>query len=402
MSQPVPGEDGIGYVYSEVAMQLVGSRQQFSGLCLKLCRRTPLNSMIFLFYKTHFDVLSSRTLREMSSTASSRSTNTRKRRRSTKKSKNHVDEKDIDDTVEKILNRAVEQLGLKIQHVAESTFKTPVHIAPHSMGWAVGDDAAMQNLPRDFTEEVCETHLLQPHLARNMLQGLIERDGITPDALMSDERLVHMIAHIVREHGLVIVDSPSVQQRHVVEVVDVFFSRPEGKKSRNYVCPMTATEAILTRNSYRVTIQMALRHNVYVPVDGETIESLHPRSAPIGGVVPSARSSYASCTIMPSMEPPEHDVLLDEEDPRQSVSLWSSSAAAGRIRAAVDERYRLVSSKLITNHVLTTFTAMVGGPLCNLSDGPSQDVNDLYELGVKRIVNGQGHVGGIAEGASAE
>lgn len=251
------------------------------------------------------------------------------------------------------------------------------------LGWVPGDDVGMVNEPRSTEEMFVSSHLLHPHLCRDILQGFLQRDGLVPDAVQCDERLMHMISHIVREHGVIIIKSPSVQQMHVVEVLDVSFSRPEGKQSRNYVCPITATEAMLTRNSYQITVLLNMRHSVYVPEEGNRVEGL--QSTRTGG----AKTSQTVCTSMPSMDNPDEDVLKPVDDPRLSVTLWSSSATAGKLLYEPEPGYKLLSVKLLTNHVLTTLTAAVGGVWCHLSDGPTRSMDDLFDLGVKRIVKGQ-------------
>lgn len=264
-----------------------------------------------------------------------------------------------------------------------SATHVPEAMQDHVLGWTPCDDISMTNRPRSLEEAVVKEDTLHPHLCRDILQGFLERDGLVPDAIQCDERLMHMVSHIVREHGVIVIKSPSVQQMHVVEVLDVSFSRPEGKQSRNYVCPITATEAMLTRNSYQVTVLLNMRHSVYVPEAGHRIEGL--LSSRTGG----ARTSQTICSSMPGMDNPDIDVLADTDDPRSSVSLWSSCAAAGRIAFCPEPGYRLVSVKLLTNHVLTTLTAAVGGIWCHLSDGPTRSMDDLFDLGVKRIVKGQ-------------
>lgn len=289
---------------------------------------------------------------------------------------------------------AVEELRAKLDTLlteamsGSQSASVPVAHPPESMqqsclGWTPGDDVAMINEPRSLEEMYVSSNTLHPHLCRDILQGFLQRDGIVPDALQVDERLMHMISHIVREHGVIIIKSPSVQQMHVVEVLDVSFTRPEGKQSRNYVCPITATEAMLTRNSYQITVLLNMRHSVYVPDAGNRVEGL--QSTRTGG----AKTSQTVCTSMPAMDNPDDDVLRSVDDPRMSVTLWSSSATAGKLLYKVEPGFKLVSVKLLTNHVLTTLTAAVGGAWCNLSDGPTRNMDDLLDLGVKRIVKGQ-------------
>jgi len=297
--------------------------------------------------------------------------------------------------VGQMLKIATEQLARRIRHLSRAEVddvpsrtgaSVKVRMQRSRLGWDPGDDLSMDNMPRCAEEAVAPAYLLQPHLCRTILQGVLERDGLVPDAIQCDERLMHMVSHIVREHGVIVIKSPVVQQMHVVEVTDVSITPPEGKQSRNYVCPMTATEATLTRNSYQVTVLVNIRHSVYVPRPGHRVEGL--QSARTGG----ARTSQTICTSIPSMDNPGVDVLADTDDPRASISLWSSCAAAGRLRFEPPPGYKLVSVKLLTNHVLTTLTAAVGGAWCHLSSGPTRDTNEMFELGVRRVVKGQSKI----------
>lgn len=259
-------------------------------------------------------------------------------------------------------------------------------LSRHFMGWEPSDDAAATTVARCPEESVVPSHLLQPHLCRRILNGLLDRDGLVPDAIQCDERLMHMISHIVREHGVVVIKSPVVQQMHVIEIFNVHFSRPEGKISRNYMCPITATEAMLTRNSYHVLVMVDIRHSVYVPRPGHEIQGI------VNARNSGLRSTQTICTSLPSVDAPDMDVLSPTDDPRLSISLWSSCSTAGMYPYKPEPGFDLISVKLLTDNVLTTLTAGVGGVLCHSSDGPTKDMDELFDLGVRRIIKGQSKV----------